>query len=69
MEAALAAHTAAVAAEAVHVGGMVGVVGRHASGLRVKWVLLVYIIIIPLPERRERLEVRGIDFEDDLVTW
>ena len=47
MQAGLAAHAAAVAAEAVDVGPA-GVVG-HAARLGVERILLVYVIIVPVP--------------------
>lgn len=48
MEAILAAHAAAVAAEAVHVGE-VGVLRAYPSRPRVEWVLLVDVVVISFP--------------------
>lgn len=48
VQARLAAHAAAVAAEAVHVAVGSGGVARHASR-RVERVLFVYVIVITLP--------------------
>lgn len=48
LQAALAAKAAAVAAEAVHICATC-VVWGHASWLRVKRVLLVYVVIVPVP--------------------
>lgn len=48
VQAILAAHAAAVAAEAVHVG-VVGVLRAYPPRSRVEWVLLVYVVVIPFP--------------------
>lgn len=48
MQAALAAHAAAVAAETVHVGE-IGVLGAYPPGPGVEWVLLVDVVIISFP--------------------
>lgn len=53
MEAVLAAHAAAVAAEAVHVGD-VGVLGAHPPGPGVERILLVYVVVVSLPAEAER---------------
>lgn len=45
MEAVLAAHAAAVAAEAVHVGE-VGVLGAHPPRPGVERILLVHVIVV-----------------------
>ena len=58
LQTALAAQAAAEAVEAVHVGAG-GVVHRNAPGLRVKRVLLVDVVIVPVPERSESHRGRG----------
>lgn len=45
MEAVLAAHAAAVAAEAVHVGE-VGVLGAHPPRPGVERILLVHVVVV-----------------------
>lgn len=52
MQAGLAAHAAAVAAEAVHVG-VVGVLGVHPSRSGIERVLLVNVIVIPFSKNME----------------
>lgn len=48
VQAALAAHAAAVAAEAVHVGE-VGVLRAYPPRPRVEWILLVDVVVISFP--------------------
>lgn len=57
VQAVLAAHAAAVAAEAVHVG-MVGVLGAHSPRPRVERVLFIDVVVISLPKRRkEKIQI------------
>lgn len=57
MEAGLAAHAAAVAAEAVHVG-VVGVLGAHPSHSWIERVLLVDVIVISFSKDGEWINFR-----------
>lgn len=66
VEAGLAAHAAAVAAEAVHVGE-VGVLSGYPPDPRVERILLVNVVVIPLPgetRREETGESRDVRRED-----
>lgn len=66
VEAGLAAHAAAVAAEAVHVGE-VGVLSGDPPDPRVERILLVNVVVIPLPgetRREETGESRDVRRED-----
>lgn len=53
MEAVLAAHAAAVAAEAVHVGE-VGVLGAEPPGPGVEGILLVHVVVVSFSAEAER---------------
>lgn len=59
MQAVLAAHAAAVAAEALHVG-VVGVLGAYPPRPRVERVLFIYVVVISFSRSEKKHQERVV---------